>query len=216
MKHITPYSVFESEEQEPIRKVFSREQLSWLDKCTTGSWKYNPSTGKVDVKGTFNCQFQDLTDFKGVEFGDVTENFTCSHNKLTSLAGSPEYVGEILWCEDNRLTSLEGGPRLVGDKYSAYGNEIVSLEGLPERRVGIGYQSVNLRHNPVSAGTFSMLIIEMWKGDGMSYGDALKAKWADVPDDEKPILYAYCPDLPEDEVKKYELISKYSQIRGML
>ena len=213
MKRVLLYESFESE---PIRKVFSREQLSWLDKCTTGSWKYNPSTGKVDVKGTFNCQFQDLTDFKGVEFGDVTEDFRCSHNKLTSLAGSPEYVGEVFWCEDNRLTSLEGGPRLVGDKYSAYGNEIVSLEGLPERRVGIGYQSVNLRHNPVSAGTFTMLIGEMWRGDGMSYGDALKAKWADVPDDEKPILYTYCPDLPEDEVKKYELISKYSQIRGML
>jgi hypothetical protein len=213
VKHILLYESFESE---PIRKVFSREQLSWLDKCTTGSWRYNPSTGKVDVKGTFNCQFQDLTDFKGVEFGDVTEDFRCSHNKLTSLAGSPEYVGEVFWCEDNRLTSLEGGPRIVGDKYSAHANEIVSLEGLPERRVGIGYQSVNLRNNPVSAGTFSMLINEMWKGDGMSYGDALKAKWADVPDDEKPILYTYCPDLPEDEVKKYELISKYSQIRGML
>ena len=180
MKRVLLYESFESE---PIRKVFSREQLSWLDKCTTGSWKYNPSTGKVDVKGTFNCQFQDLTDFKGVEFGDVTEDFRCSHNKLTSLAGSPEYVGEVFWCEDNRLTSLEDGPRLVGDKYSAYGNEIIG---------------------------------EMWKGDGMSYGDALKVKWADVPDDEKPILYTYCPDLPEDEVKKYELISKYSQIRGML
>jgi hypothetical protein len=213
MKHVLLYESFESE---PIRKVFSREQLSWLDKCTTGSWKYNPTTGRVDVKGTFNCQFQDLTDFKGVEFGDVTEDFRCSHNKLTSLAGSPEYVGEVFWCEDNQLTSLEGGPRLVGEKYSAHSNEIVSLEGLPERRVGIGYQSVNLRHNTVSTGTFSMLISEMWKGDGMSYGDALKAKWNDVPDDEKPILHTYCPDLPEEEIRKYVLLSKYNNLRKLI
>jgi hypothetical protein len=65
--------------------VFNREQLSWLDKCTTGSWKYNPSTGKVDVKGTFNCQFQDLTDFKGVEFGDVTAEFTEVFSEIACL-----------------------------------------------------------------------------------------------------------------------------------
>jgi hypothetical protein len=213
MKHVLLYESFESE---PIRKVFSREQLSWLDKCTTGTWKYNPATGKVDVKGTFNCQFQDLTDFKGIEFGDVTEDFRCSHNKLTSLAGSPDYVGEVFWCEDNQLTSLEGGPRLVGDKYSAHHNQITSLEGLPERSVGIGYQSVNLRNNPISAGTFTMLIDKMWKGDGMSYADAIKVKWSDIPIEEKTILYVYYQDLPEEEVQKYELLSKYNNVKKMI
>ena len=213
MKHVLLYESFESE---PIRKVFSREQLSWLHKCTTGSWKYNPTTGKVDVKGTFNCQFQNLTDFKGVEFGDVTEDFRCSHNKLTSLTGSPEYVGEVFWCEDNRLTSLEGGPKLVGDKYSAHANEIVSLEGLPKRRVGIGYQSVNLRNNPVSAGTFSMLISEMWRGDGKSYIEALVDNWYAVPDEDKAILYQLHPSLSDAEIKRYKLLTTYNNLRKLI
>ena len=168
------------------------------------------------MKGTFNCQFQDLTDFKGIEFGDVTEDFRCSHNKLTSLTGSPEYVGEVFWCEDNRLTSLEGGPKLVGDKYSAHANEIVSLEGLPKRRVGIGYQSVNLRNNPVSAGTFSMLISEMWRGDGKSYIEALVDNWYAVPDEDKAILYQLHPSLSDAGIKRYKLLTTYNNLRKLI
>jgi hypothetical protein len=50
----------------------------------------------------------------------------------------------------------------------------------------------------------------------MSYGDALKAKWTDVPDDEKPLLYTYCPDLPEEEIRKYVLLSKYNNLRKLI
>ena len=107
MKHVTPYSVFESEEQEPIRKVFTREQLNWLDRSTVGPWKYNPQTGKVDVDGHVYISRQGLSDFKGVEFGSVTGAFDCSENQLASLEGAPEYVGGNFNCNKNRLTTLE-------------------------------------------------------------------------------------------------------------
>ena len=54
MKNLLAYKLFETE-GEPIRKVFDRFQISWLDKYTTGSWKYNPLTGKIDVNGSFDC-----------------------------------------------------------------------------------------------------------------------------------------------------------------
>ena len=52
MKNIKTYRMYESDEysSEPIRKVFNREQLSWLDNCSEESWKYNPQTGMVDIK----------------------------------------------------------------------------------------------------------------------------------------------------------------------
>ena len=130
MKNLVTYRVFENE-AEPIRKVFNREQLSWLDKCTEGSWKYNPATGKIDVNGSFDCSNQGLTDFKGIEFGDVKEQFRCNGNKLTSLDGSPERVKDFV-CSKNLLKNLIGGPKEV-NTYHAGGNELVSMEGSPAR-----------------------------------------------------------------------------------
>jgi len=176
MKHVTSYNLFESE-SEPIRKVFTREQLSWLDKCTENSWKYNPSTGLVDVDGDFDCSEQGLTDFKGVKFGVVGKHFICSHNQLTSLEGAPQSVdgdfdcrsnqlttlvgatktvGKHFFCSDNQLTTLEGAPQTVGGSFRCYDNRLTTLVGAPQTINGYfsceGNELTTLEGAPQSVG----------------------------------------------------------------
>jgi hypothetical protein len=140
MKNLLAYKLFETE-GEPIRKLFDRFQISWLDKYTTGSWKYNPLTGKIDVNGSFDCSNQGLADFKGVEFGEVKDQFRCYGNKLTSLEGSPKKVNDFV-CGRNLLKNLIGGPVEV-NTYHAVENELISMEGSPVRVNG----SMSVRDN---------------------------------------------------------------------
>ena len=129
MKHIRPYGIFEAS------AALTPEQIEWLNKCTRGTWKLNPQTGLVDVKGDFDCSGQGLSDFKGVRFGVVKGSFWCYNNRLTSLVGAPEKVGGGFDCRINQLTSLEGAPREVGWDFWCYRNQLTSLEGAP-REVG--------------------------------------------------------------------------------
>jgi len=135
MKNLSTYKVFENE-MEPIRKVFNREQLSWLDKCTTGSWRYNSSTGKVDVNGDFNCSHQRLTDFKGVEFGEISGEFRCTGNNLKSLEGSPVKVNGTMSVRDNVIESLVGSPEYVGGDFNCSDNKLETMEGAPRKIEG--------------------------------------------------------------------------------
>ena len=109
----------------------TQEQVQWLDDCTKGTWTLNPQTGLVDVKGTFDCSEQGLTDFKGVKFGVVGGDFDCHNNNLTSLVGAPLKVGYYFYCQNNDLTSLDGAPQEVGGSFDCSSNRLTSLEGAP-------------------------------------------------------------------------------------
>ena len=85
----------------PKGGTLTEEQIEWLNECTCGTWKLNPQTGLVDVDGSFHCNRQGLSDFKGVRFGAVGEDFWCYDNLLTSLVGAPREVGEDFFCDDN-------------------------------------------------------------------------------------------------------------------
>ncbi len=136
MKNIKRYSQLFENNQE-----LTQEQKNWLDKCTKyGNWSVNPRTGLVDVDGGFDCYNLGLKDFKGVRFGQVSRNFNCSNNSLTSLEGAPQSVGGDFDCSDNELKSLEGVPQSVSGYFSCSHNELKSLEGLPAGfRVGVGF-----------------------------------------------------------------------------
>ena len=125
MKHVKLFEAFST-------PTLTEDQISWLNKCTRKGWKLNPSTGLVDVDRNFKCEKQILTDFKGVRFGHVKENFTCSFNQLTSLEGAPNTVDGSLYCGGNQLTSLEGAPQTVGGHFICYYNQLTSLEGAPK------------------------------------------------------------------------------------
>ena len=103
-----------------------------LDKYFTidGSIKIDPSTGVVDVDG-------DVTLMKSisllpVKFGTVSGKFVCRYRELTSLEGSPHYVGGEFNCYTNQLTSLEGSPRYVGGYFYCSGNPLTSFQGAPD------------------------------------------------------------------------------------
>jgi hypothetical protein len=157
MKHVLPYRLFEASATAPA--ALTEEQVKWLDKCTSGTWKLNPQTGLVDVDGNFNCREQRLRDLKGVRFGvvegnfdcynngltslegvprEVKGNFYCHRNQLTSLEGAPQEVKGNFYCQDNQLTTLEGAPQVVGGNFSCEANELTSLVGAP-RVVGGGF-----------------------------------------------------------------------------
>lgn len=65
------------------------------------------------------------------KFGIVTGKFMCYENYLTSLEGSPSYVGGTFNCFNNYLTSLEFGPKTVGGSYWCEYNRLESLKHSP-------------------------------------------------------------------------------------
>jgi hypothetical protein len=111
MKHIKLFEDFSTSTS------LTEDQIKWLDRCTEGIWKLNPSTGLIDIDGDFECIQQNLTDFKGVRFGHIKGNFNCNDNRLTSLEGAPQKVGGSFYCHRNQLTSLEGAPQKVGGEF---------------------------------------------------------------------------------------------------
>jgi len=197
MKHVKRYQeLFEA------RTPLTSEQIEWLDKCTRGMWIRNPETGLVDIDGDFLCKEQNLTDFKGVEFGEVTGDFWCQNNQLTTLEGAPRNVGNGFYCDNNQLTSLKGAPRKVGRNFYCYGNQLTSLEGLPE---GIRNEFL-CWNNPVSNTTLKALYKRM--KSGMSWEEAIETQWDDMDEDDRALVAQYNPRLTPEEIREYQALAR--------
>ena len=138
MKHLKTYRLFET------LTALTKEQKEFLNEFTTGSWSLNPQTGRVDVDGTFDCSDQSLMNLKGIEFGNVSVDFSCYGNLLTDLKGAPRTVGRSFYCNKNGLTSLEGAPETVAGAFYCYDNGITNLKGAP-RTVGESFYCTNNR-----------------------------------------------------------------------
>ena len=123
MRHLKTYRLFESSVS-----GLTQEQEAFLNKHTKGSWKYNSSTGLVDVKGDFDVSRQDLVNMNGIKFGKVSGDFDYDRNKLTSLEGAPREVGGELFCDQNEFTSLKGAPEEVGGEFSCDAFELGEKE----------------------------------------------------------------------------------------
>lgn len=127
-RRILTFSLFEATKTSGL----TEEQEEFLNKCTKGTWKYDPATGLVHVRGNFDCSGQSLSDLQGVKFGKVSGYFWCYSNQLTTLEGAPQEVLEDFSCRINGLTSLEGAPKNVGGDFRCDGNLLTSLKGAPE------------------------------------------------------------------------------------
>ena len=125
MKHIKLFEAFST-------PTLTEEQINWLDKCARGGWRLNPSTGLIDVDGSFDCEGQGLKNFKGVAFGHVKGNFNCDSNQLTSLDGAPKTVDGSFYCSRNQLTTLDGAPKAVKGDFDCGVNQLTSLVGAPQ------------------------------------------------------------------------------------
>lgn len=126
---------------------------STCDDYNIHNWSINPETGLVDVRanviirytsikrlpinfgeitGDFVCNGNELTTLEGAPTS-VSGDFKCSNNGLTSLKGAPSIIGQYFECDCNKLTSLEHGPISVGGYYSCEKNNITTLEGMPKK-----------------------------------------------------------------------------------
>lgn len=124
------------------------------------------SDNLIDVKDHVDLSYMELKKIP-INFGKVKYNFSCSHNKLTTLEGCPQIVGGDFYCTGNKLTSLIGCPQIIGGDFDCSRNKITSLEGFPKGIGGnidcsqnditdfngfpdtIDFSFIDLRYNPV-------------------------------------------------------------------
>ena len=85
----------------------------------------------VDVSGNFLCYNNQLTSLENAP-KSVSGGFYCNYNKLTSLIGAPQSVGGNFNCDNNQLTSLEGAPESIGGGFYCHNNQLTSLDNAPK------------------------------------------------------------------------------------
>jgi hypothetical protein len=128
------------------KRLKTKEEIElWLSQMKIEKYTINEDL-TVDVHGCVDISNQQLTTIP-IQFGRVDGHFFCYSNKLTSLKGSPKYVGDIFACEDNKLTSLLGGPEEVGGDYGCHYNQLTNLNHLAKIIGG----EVDCSHNPLDA-----------------------------------------------------------------
>jgi hypothetical protein len=86
----------------------------------------------IDVDGDVDLSYLLPVDRGGLtkiplKFNRVSGYFLCNNNKLKSLFGCPEWVGDDFSCSSNQLTSLEFCPSYVSGDFDCYNNNLTSL-----------------------------------------------------------------------------------------
>jgi hypothetical protein len=116
-----------------------------------GDVKVDPKTLKVDISGHVRLKPDARTHRLPISFGQVSGDFDCSANELTTLMGSPEKCGNFA-CGGNQLVDLEGGPKEVSQSYYCDRNQLQSLKGAPQVVPGSFWcqhnKLTNLHHAP--------------------------------------------------------------------
>ena len=79
--------------------------------------------GTIDVNGNVDLSNYRLTQLP-LRFNRVTGYFHCDYNKLTTLKGSPRWIGGYFFCSCNQLTSLEFSPDYVGGSFWCNNNQL--------------------------------------------------------------------------------------------
>lgn len=118
--------------------MLTQKQIDFLNKYTAGTWEVNPSTGLVDIKGSFIYSGHKTSvkyPLRGLRFGEVTDDFIfeASPSVLDDLDGFPQRVGRDFICSRCYARSLKGGPIEVGRDYFCSFNNLINFEYAPER-----------------------------------------------------------------------------------
>jgi len=73
--------------------------LEFCEKYRLFNYTIN-SDGSIDVNGGVDL-WNNLGSMEKlpIKFGNVSGNFDCGYNKLTTLEGCPSYVGGYFWCD---------------------------------------------------------------------------------------------------------------------
>ena len=91
-----------------------------LNECIIGTYTIN-CDGSIDVNGSIALNDKKLEKIP-FKFRNVYGIFYCCNNKLTSLNGVPNTVGNSFYCNNNQLTSLDGIPNNVGGDFCCHDN----------------------------------------------------------------------------------------------
>jgi hypothetical protein len=119
-----------------------RERIDEICKDYLEHYRIN-NDGSVDVDGSVNLNNRRLDFGIPLQFGKVTGDFGCNSTQISSLVGSPKWVGGNFFSYQNHLTTLEGAPIYVGGTFNCHGNRLTTMEGIPKY---IG-RSLSLSHN---------------------------------------------------------------------
>jgi hypothetical protein len=91
------------------------------EKYNITNYTINPD-GSIDVNGDVHINF-DITEFP-LRFNKVYGSFDCGYNNLTTLKGSPRWIGGGFYCDHNILTSLEFSPDYVDRDFWCNNNQL--------------------------------------------------------------------------------------------
>ena len=97
----------------------------------------------ISVNGSVGLAYRNLKSIP-ITFKEVSGDFDCSDNQLTSLKYCPETVGGF-YCSGDQLTSLEYCPESVGGRFYCNYNQITNFDGLPE----FFERPISIYENPV-------------------------------------------------------------------
>jgi hypothetical protein len=86
------------------------------------NYTINPD-GSIDVNGSVNLYNKGLSEFP-LTFNRVTGGFYCGGNRLTSLKGSPRWIGGDFGCSGNKLTTLEFSPDYISGYFYCSRNDL--------------------------------------------------------------------------------------------
>ena len=119
--------------------VIGSEAERWLREEKI-PYKKNILKNEIFVPGSIHITGRGLTSLPDLSNVTLGGGFNCSHNRLTSLKGSPAEVGFYsrsqgtngdFNCSDNQLTSLEYSTTKVARSYICSNNKLTSLKGSP-------------------------------------------------------------------------------------
>ena len=209
MKHLKLFESFNLEDIDAI-----------CQKYNIGNYTINED-GSIDVNGSVYFYLRDLSNLPPLKFRNVTGDFDCRDNKLTTLKGSPitvggnfrcvgnlltslkdapESVGGNFYCHYNALTSIEGAPKSIGDNFDCSYNKLTSLEGCP-KSIGL---DIDCRHNKIV--TFEHLPYSIG-GDFLCFGNPIDKIWYLFDEDYSKIEFLNdCDALREPETVSEEPI----------
>ena len=102
------------------------EMIDWLNNNKIVGYVINEDLS-VDVDGNVHLVAMNFSEIP-IKFRNVSGNFGCSCNYLTSLNFCPEYVGGDFYCYDNLLVSFIGCPTRIDGGFYCENNNLPEEE----------------------------------------------------------------------------------------
>lgn len=108
-----------------------------------------------NVSGDFYCYENEITSLKGAPI-KVGGNFNAGDNLLRTLKYAPEQVGSDFRVDFNLLDSLEYSPKYIGGSYTCAHNSVKTLKGITKYipfYLNASYNQLEtLEHSPIRVG----------------------------------------------------------------